>query len=214
MKGDDVTSHGSYLDDYFYEYFYECFSSQDSQRSASSQDSQISIGSDDTDDTVVGTVVGTVDAAVEYIVWSATRAAFDAWAADRTRRRCRWRCCRCRYLNRMPRSRLIMTHCRNPAPFGKSVGGTGEEAGAGEGGSCPRDESGEAHMGPGACCVILVPRGAEPAAEERVVSFLVGKECKEKKHRCGLVHIFAMKACRERIGNQFIDYSVLKNIKV
>ncbi|KAK2046312.1 hypothetical protein LZ31DRAFT_593317 [Colletotrichum somersetense] len=159
MKGVNVTSHRSYLD----EYFYECSNTQDSQCSGSSQDSQISISSDDTD----ATVVGTVDAAVEYIVWSATRAAFDAWATDGTRRRCRWRCCRCQYLNPMPRSRLIVMHCRNPAPFGKSVGGTGGE-GAGEGGSCPRDESGEAHMGPGACCVILVPRGAEPAAEEQV----------------------------------------------
>ncbi|KAK2052857.1 hypothetical protein LY76DRAFT_687612 [Colletotrichum caudatum] len=151
MKGVNFTSHRSYLK----EYFYECTSSQDSQ------DSQISIGSDDTDDTVVGTVDE------EYIVWAATRAAFEAWASDLTRPRCRWRCCRCRHLNRMPRFRFIMIHCRNPAPLGKPVGGTGGGEG-GESGGCPRDESGETHMGPGTCCVILVPRGAEPAAEERV----------------------------------------------
>ncbi|EFQ25308.1 hypothetical protein CGRA01v4_06306 [Colletotrichum graminicola] len=139
MKTVNVNTHFSDLD----EGFYEGPSSQDSQRS---EDSQSSVASDDT-------VVDDVDR--HYIVWDATRADFEAWASDRMRRRCRWRCCRCRYVNRMPRSRFTMSHCRNPVPPHVSVGG-------GEGGgeaSCPRDEAGETHLGPGECCEILVPRG-------------------------------------------------------
>ncbi|GKT49844.1 uncharacterized protein ColSpa_10025 [Colletotrichum spaethianum] len=104
-----------------------------------SQDSQLSIGPDDTADE-------------EHTAWTATRPAFEAWADDRMRRRCRWRCCRCRYVNRMPRSRLTVMHCRNP---GLAV----------EGENCPRDRAGETHAGPGECCTILVPQGMESTSD-------------------------------------------------
>ncbi|GKT54218.1 hypothetical protein ColTof4_06370 [Colletotrichum tofieldiae] len=110
-----------------------------SQPSQSSQDSENSAGSDDTVDE-------------EYTVWGATRTGFEAWADDRMRRRCRWQCCRCRFVNRMPWSRLAMMHCRNPRL-------------PSEGGDCPRDKAGETHSGPGECCVILVPRGVDSASD-------------------------------------------------
>ncbi|KZL85760.1 hypothetical protein CI238_05269 [Colletotrichum incanum] len=110
-----------------------------SQPSQSSQDSQNSAGSDDTVDE-------------EYTIWSATRTEFEEWAEDGMRRRCRWQCCRCRFVNRMPWSRLTMIHCRNPwLP--------------GEGGDCLRDDSRETHLGPGECCAILVPQWMGPASD-------------------------------------------------
>ncbi|KAK1989176.1 hypothetical protein LZ30DRAFT_776337 [Colletotrichum cereale] len=159
MKHVNVTRHRCYLKEYSYE-------DPDSQDSHDIQDSQLSVGSDDT-------VLAAADAAdtvdKEYTVWAATRAAFDAWADDRTRRRCRWRCCRCRRVNRMPRFRMTLMHCRNPA-------GPSETPGGGGGGGCPRDGAGESHMGPGGCCVILVPRGVGPTAERRMFAFVLAPE--------------------------------------
>ncbi|KAK2003770.1 hypothetical protein LX36DRAFT_720754 [Colletotrichum falcatum] len=135
------------------DYFYERSGSGGREGSPSSEDSRRSVGPDDDDDAA--------DAAdAEYIVWDATRAAFDAWAGRRTRLRCRWRCCRCRHVNWMPLSAMTMEQCGNPATFGRpgARGGAGQVVG--QGGGCPRDEFGEAHRGPGTCCVILVPRGA------------------------------------------------------
>ncbi|GJC96108.1 hypothetical protein ColKHC_04934 [Colletotrichum higginsianum] len=110
--------------------------------SQASEDSQVSQDSTGSDAAVVGED--------EYVVWRSTRADFEDWAdfeiwADFwTRRWCRWKCCRCGFINRMPRYELTVAHCRNPGRPGLA-------------GSCPRDESGETHMGPGGCCLILVP---------------------------------------------------------
>ncbi|CCF42504.1 hypothetical protein CH063_12484 [Colletotrichum higginsianum] len=90
--------------------------------SQASEDSQVSQDSTGSDAAVVGED--------EYVVWRSTRADFEDWAdfeiwADFwTRRWCRWKCCRCGFINRMPRYELT---------------------------------SGETHMGPGGCCLILVP---------------------------------------------------------
>ncbi|KAJ0159853.1 hypothetical protein CTA2_8996 [Colletotrichum tanaceti] len=116
--------------------------SEGSQDSQDSQDSQVSLDSTGYDVAVVGED--------GYVVWWATRADFedwvalDDWAGFWTRRWCRWKCCRCGFVNRMPRCRLTVAHCRNPGRPGP-VGG------------CPRDERGETHLGPGGCCLILVP---------------------------------------------------------
>ncbi|KAK2015623.1 hypothetical protein LZ32DRAFT_656341 [Colletotrichum eremochloae] len=148
MKAVSITDDCCYLDD-----CYSCMY-------PNSQDSQLSSGSDDS----VGSIIDPADTAEKgYAIWDATRAAFDAWADDRTRRLCRWRCCRCRHVNRMPRHPWTMMHCRNPGHLGKS---SGEGVARRRTRSCPRDENGETHMGPGGCCVILVPHGGGIVVEK------------------------------------------------